>query len=108
MECVKYFTLFFVCTGILPIIYGLLGMNNKNLDSSKRLDEIIEEKLEDNNTNNLFKSSLFVKYFDKLRIPMFTGNTRIHYSQLLSNEELDDTFKERNDKEMSENKIEND
>ena len=87
MQCLKYFIIFFVCTGVLPLVYGLIGMNNKHLDSSKKLDEILEENDE---SNNLFKSSLFVKYFDKLRIPLFTGNTRIHYSQLYSNDELDD------------------
>ena len=87
MQCLKYFIIFFVCTGVLPLVYGLIGMNNKHLDSSKKLDEILEENDE---SNNLFKSSLFVKYFDKLRIPLYTGNTRIHYSQLYSNDELDD------------------
>ncbi len=72
-------------------------MNNKISNSNKRLDEI----LDNTNSNNLFKSSLFVKYFDKTRIPMFTGNEKIHYNQLLSNEDLDDVD------EIDDNKIDN-
>ena len=80
INCAKYFLLFFICTGVLPIVYGLIGVNKKFNISSKRLDEI----LEDSNSNNLFKSSLFVKCFDKSRIPMFTGDNKIKYVQLLS------------------------
>ena len=80
INCAKYFLLFFICTGVLPIVYGLIGLNKKFNISSKRLDEI----LEDSNSNNLFKSSLFVKCFDKSRIPMFTGDNKIKYVQLLS------------------------
>ena len=42
-----------------------------------------------------------MKYFDKTRIPMFTGNEKIHYNQLLSNEDLDDVD------EIDDNKIDN-
>ena len=49
-----------------------------------------------NNSDTLFKSSLFVKYFDKSRIPMLTGN-RIHYIRLLS-EDMDE--KENNYKSI--------
>jgi hypothetical protein len=97
VNSLKYFTLFFVCTGILPILFGFIGLNNKISNSNKRLDEI----LDNTNSNNLFKSSLFVKYFDKTRIPMFTGNEKIHYNQLLSNEDLDDVD------EIDDNKIDN-
>lgn len=97
INSLKYFTLFFVCTGILPILFGFIGLNNKISNSNKRLDEI----LDNTNSNNLFKSSLFVKYFDKTRIPMFTGNEKIHYNQLLSNEDLDDVD------EIDDNKIDN-
>ena len=48
MQCLKYFIIFFVCTGVLPLVYGLIGMNNKHLDSSKKLDEILEENDESN------------------------------------------------------------
>jgi len=77
-----------------------MGINDKFIDPGKKLDLLLEENDE---SNNLFKSSLFVKYFDKLRIPMFTGTTRIHYSQLLSNEEMDDNEGENTDKK---NKVE--
>jgi len=84
-NCLKYFLLFFICTGILPIIFGLMKLNRKHNISSKRLDEILDES----NSNKLFKSSLFVKCFDKSRIPLFTGN-KIHPIQILSSEDLDD------------------
>ena len=84
MNSLKYFILFFVCTGILPILFGLMKLNRKKDSlSSKRLEEI----LDDTNSNILFKPSLFVKYFDKSRIPMLTGN-KIHYIRLLS-EDMD-------------------
>ena len=100
IQCLKYFIIFFICTGVLPILYELMGINDKFIDPGKKLDLLLEENDE---SNNLFKSSLFVKYFDKLRIPMFTGTTRIHYSQLLSNEEMDDNEGENTDKK---NKVE--
>ena len=93
MNSLKYFILFFVCTGILPILFQFMKLNRKkNNISSQRLDEI----LDDNNSDTLFKSSLFVKYFDKSRIPMLTGN-RIHYIRLLS-EDMDE--KENNYKSI--------
>ena len=81
INCSKYFILFFICTGILPFVFGLLGLNNKINISSERLDEI----LDDNNSSILFKSSLFVKSFDKSRIPMFTDDNK--YIQIFSKED---------------------
>lgn len=97
IQCVKYFTLFFVCTGILPIIFDLVGLNKKDYNSSKRLDEI----LNDVNTSNLFSPSLFVKYLD------ISGNStdNVRNNQLLSYADLNDEIEE-NDEEK-ENNIKN-
>jgi len=85
VNCLKYFLLFFICTGILPIIFGFMKLNRKHNISSKRLEEILDEST----SNKLFKSSLFVKCFDKSRIPMFTGN-KFKNIQILSSEDLND------------------
>ena len=62
-----------------------MKLNRKHNISSKRLDEILDEST----SNKLFKSSLFVKCFDKSRIPMFTGN-KFKNIQILSSEDLND------------------
>ena len=69
----------------MPILFGKFKLNRKHFISSKRLDEI----LDDTNSNNLFKSSLFVRCFDKSRIPMFTGD-KIHNIRILSNEDFEE------------------
>ena len=97
INCFKYFLLFYTCTGILPILFGYMKLNRKHNISSNKFDEIFA----DTNSNNLFKASLFVRCFDKSRIPMFTGN-KIHYIQILSNEDLDE-----DDENVDENNFEN-
>ena len=94
VECVKYFTLFFVCTGILPIIFNLIGLNKKKINSSKRIDEI----LNDTNSSNLFNPSLFVKYLDMSNNSAY--NVRIN--QLLSYSDLNEEIEE-NDEEKENN-----
>ena len=78
INCLKYFTLFFICTGIMPIIYGILGLNKDRKELNKNIDEFIEYKVKlQISSSNLFKSSLFVKCFDKTTIPLMSGNKQI-------------------------------
>lgn len=84
INCFKYFILFFICTGVLPIIFGFLGFNKDKKGLNKKIDDFV--KIE--NSNKLFKSSLFVKCFDRTRIPIIAGNKQISYIQFYSNKEL--------------------
>ena len=96
INCLKYFTLFFVCTGVLPILYGYIGMNKDRKELNRNIDEFIEYKVKiPNNTNNLFKSSLFVKCFDRSRITLIVGNKQIiktFSSKELVNPNEEDSF----------------
>ena len=89
INCIKYFVLFFVCTGILPILFGIIGLNNDKKTLNKRVDEFVENKPKiEINTSNLFKSSLFVQCFDRTRIPVIAGNKTNPYLQSFSSKEL--------------------
>ena len=89
INCIKYFSLFFICTGILPIVYGFLGLNKDKKGLNKKIDDFVNEKERiEIISNNLFKSSLFVKCFDRTRIPIIAGNKQISYIQSFSNKEL--------------------
>lgn len=98
INCIKYFILFFICTGILPLVYGFFGLNKDKKELNKKIDEFISNKVKiEISSNNLFKSSLFVKCFDRTRIPIIAGNNKIPYIQALSTKELvnpneDDSF----------------
>ena len=98
VNCIKYFILFFLCTGILPLVYGFLGLNKDKKELNKKIDEFVSNKVKiEISSNNLFKSSLFVKCFDRTRIPIIAGNNKIPYIQALSTKELvnpneDDSF----------------
>ena len=94
VNCIKYFSLFFICTGVLPIIFGKIKIFNKSIEIKNDIDEILNTN--DINSNNLFKSSLFVKCFDKSRIPMLAGYNQFTYRKLFSNEELSDTDEAKN------------
>ena len=89
INCIKYFSLFFICTGILPIIYGVLGLNKDKKALNKKIDDFVNERVRiELNSNNLFKSSLFVKCFDRTRIPLIAGNKQISFNQSFSSKEL--------------------
>ena len=89
INCIKYFTLFFICNGILPIVYGFLGLNKDKKLLNKKIDDFVGEKVKiELNSSKLFKSSLFVKCFDRTRIPIIAGNKQISYIQSFSNKEL--------------------
>ena len=89
INCIKYFSLFFICTGILPIIYGVLGLNKDKKALNKKIDDFFNERVRiELNSNNLFKSSLFVKCFDRTRIPLIAGNKQISFNQSFSSKEL--------------------
>ena len=89
INCFKYFSLFFICTGILPIVYGFLGLNKDKKLLNKKIDDFVGEKVKiELNSSKLFKSSLFVKCFDRTRIPIIAGNKQISYIQSFSNKEL--------------------
>ena len=89
INCIKYFILFFVCTGILPLFYGFIGLNNDKKELKTNIDDFIDNKIDiENNSNILFKSSLFVKCFDRTRIPIIAGNNEMPYMQRLSSKNL--------------------
>lgn len=89
INCIKYFILFFICTGILPIIYGFVGLNKDKKKLNKKIDEFVGEKVSvELNSSKLFHSSLFVKCFDRTRLPAIAGNKQISYIVSLSNKEL--------------------
>ena len=89
INCFKYFILFFICTGILPIIYGFMGLNKDKKGLNKKINDFVEEKVKiELNSSHLFKSSLFVQCFDRTRIPIIAGNKQIPYIQAISTKEL--------------------
>ena len=89
INCFKYFILFFICTGILPIVYGFMGLNKDKKGLNKKINDFVEEKVKiELNSSHLFKSSLFVQCFDRTRIPIIAGNKQIPYIQVLSTKEL--------------------
>ena len=89
INCFKYFILFFICTGILPILYGFMGLNKDKKGLNKKINDFVEEKVKiELNSSHLFRSSLFVQCFDRTRIPIIAGNKQIPYIQALSTKEL--------------------
>lgn len=75
VACIKYFTITFICTGIIPIIFGFLKMNkniediiiNDNESSLFMLNEKEENKKKKN--KNIFSTTLFIYYHEKARYP---------------------------------------
>ena len=89
ISCIKYFILFFFCTGILPILYGFFGLNKDKKRLNKKIDEFVGEKVSfELNSSKLFHYSLFVKCFDRTHLPAIAGNKQISYVESLSNKEL--------------------
>ena len=89
MNCIKYFVLFFICTGILPIMFGIFGLNKDKKTLKKRIEEFEENKVKiEVNKSNLFKSSLFVQYFDRDRMPVIARNKQIPFLQSFSSKGL--------------------
>ena len=68
MRCIKYFSITFVCFGILPNIFGFLHMNKKVEDIYDNLNESNDE-IKDW-SKNLFAATLFVNYQEKARYPL--------------------------------------
>ena len=70
IACIKYFCINFICTGIMPIIFGLLKMNKNieefNIDSNDSLIGIEDNKKK---KSNIFTTTLFVNYYEKARYP---------------------------------------
>jgi hypothetical protein len=67
MNIIKYFSITFICFGIMPIMFGFLHMNKKVGDIYDNLNEINEEI--NDWSKNLFAASLFVNYQEKARYP---------------------------------------
>jgi hypothetical protein len=87
ISCIKYFCLNFICTGIMPIVFGFLKMNKTSdyIDVQDNNSEIIfrfddTEKEKKKNTKNLFSPTLFVEYYEKARYPFL-------HIKLIKNEE---------------------
>lgn len=76
LNCVKYFIITFICTGVMPIIFGIIKMNQKKKEiSTDDNNEIIDIdiNLDDSNSGeenrNLFTPTLFVDYHEKGKYP---------------------------------------
>jgi len=95
INCVKYFCINFICTGIMPIIFGFFKIN-------KKLEKInIKHNNEDNliylyndfkknkkkKNKNLFSTTLFVDYYEKARYPILQIkiNMKDNINESLSN-----------------------
>ena len=76
ISCIKYFCINFICTGIMPIIFGFLKMNRKIEDISiiNNNDELLfhdnDINVEKKKNKNLFTTTLFVDYHEKSRFPL--------------------------------------
>ena len=75
ISCLKYFCINFICTGIMPIIFGFLKMNKKveNINIKSINEELMygyEEKKENKKKKNIFSSTLFIDYHEKARYPL--------------------------------------
>ena len=82
ISSVKYFVLNFICTGIMPIIFGLLKMNKKIDDNIQDNEELIYGYYDINKgkKKNIFSPTLFVEYYEKARYPFL-------HMKLIKNEE---------------------
>ena len=73
ISCIKYFSINFICTGILPIIFGFFKINKKIDDFDIKDDnsnDYIYKIYDLNKKNkNLFTPTLFVDYHEKARYP---------------------------------------
>ena len=81
LNCVKYFMIYFIPTGILPIIYGYLGMNKKKIykfedgDNDPQFDDSFYYI--DKNVNNLFTPSLFAEYNERSKFPVLRKEIKV-------------------------------
>ena len=74
ISCIKYFCINFICTGIMPIIFGFLKMNKKVEDINIKTfnEEYIfgyKENNKNKNKKNIFSTTLFIDYHEKARYP---------------------------------------
>lgn len=67
INCLKNFILFFICTGILPIIYGYLKLNHEPDNFIIKIrNELGDDKIINNTKGkNLFEPTLFVECYNK-------------------------------------------
>jgi len=70
IACIKYFCINFICTGIMPIIFGFLRMN-KNIEdfNINNNESIIGFEDTKKKKRNIFTTTLFVNYYEKSRYP---------------------------------------
>ena len=72
VACIKYFIINFICTGIIPLIFGVCKLNKKveDFDINDKNDlNYGENKQKKKKNRNLFTTTLFVDYHEKARYP---------------------------------------
>jgi hypothetical protein len=70
IACIKYFCINFICTGIMPIIFGFLKMNKTNEEFNiNNKESLIGFEDNNNKKSNIFTATLFVNYYEKSRYP---------------------------------------
>ena len=70
IACIKYFCINFICTGIMPIIFGFLKMNKTNEEFNiNNKESLIGFEDNNNKKSNIFTTTLFVNYYEKSRYP---------------------------------------
>ena len=69
MNGIKFFVIYFICFGIMPIIFGFLHLNKKIRDI---YDDIFSDILNPDEAlnKNIFSATLFVNYQERARYPI--------------------------------------
>jgi hypothetical protein len=97
ISCIKYFSINFFCTGILPIIFGCFKLNKKKEDFDNINNSNIFYNIYDlnkkNKNKNLFTTTLFADYNEKARYPLLffkeTANAENENQMILSLSDID-------------------
>ena len=70
IACIKYFCINFICTGIMPIVFGFLKMNKDIEDFNiNNNDSLIGFEDNDKKKSNIFTTTLFVNYYENSKYP---------------------------------------
>ena len=100
INCFKYFLLYFIPTGVLPIIYGLFGMNKNKIskfedgDNDPQFDDSFYYI--DKNDKNLFTPSLFAEYNERSKFPVLRKEIKALEENNKNNEIMDPNELNRN------------
>ena len=91
ISCIKYFSINFICMGIMPIIFGFFRINKKIEEINVNLNEDnliyqIQDSKKKKKDKNLFSTTLFVDYYEKARYPLLNMKIKLdeNTSEMLS------------------------